>query len=332
LKNSIDYKKNESSRTLKFIAGKIMMKHELGLFFALAVLIITFSLLSEQFLTSSNLLTIANQMSMVFIISVGMTYVIILGGIDLSAGSVAGLAGMITAGVLSQGFGTPVGVLAGIAVGVAAGLFNGLMITKVGITDFIVTLSTMSIAHGFIYAYSGGYTIYKGIPKSFLIIGQGKLAGIPLPIILAGIIFIIGHLILSSSKFGTYVYATGGNKESSRLSGINVDRVRILVYIFGGIASAIAGIIMASRLGTGQPTAGDTFLFDSVGAVVLGGTSMSGGEGGILGTLIGVAIIGVISNGLTQLNVSFYYQEVIKGLIIVLSVAYNSYRIKASQH
>jgi ribose transport system permease protein len=218
--------------------------------------------------------------------------------------------------------------LIGLSVGIVAGMLNGLIITQVGITDFIVTLASMSIAHGFIFAYSGGKTIYQNIPKSFLFIGQGRVVDIPVPVILVLIVFVLGHLLLSRFRIGVHVYATGGNREAARLSGIKVDKVRIFSYTVSGLTAATAGIIMASRLGSGQPTAGDTFLFDAIGAVVLGGTSLMGGTGTVVGTLAGVGIIGVISNGLTQLNVSFYYQEVIKGLIILLAVSYNSYRDK----
>jgi ribose transport system permease protein len=301
-------------------------QHELSVLIGLVVLGGIFSLLSDRFLTLNNLISVANQVSMVFIISVGMTIVIILAGMDLSVGSVAGLAGMITAGFLSAGHGLLVAILAGLLIGAAVGFFNGLVITKVGITDFIVTLATMSIAHGLIFAYTGGYPIYQNIPESFLLLGQGYIGFVPVPVILALLAFFAGHFLLSRCRLGTYIYAVGGNREAARLSGINVSRIRLLGYVISGVLAAFAGIIMTSRLGSGQPTAGDTFLFDAIGAPVLGGTSLMGGEGTMLGTVIGVAIIGIISNGLTLLNVPFFYQEVIKGLIIVLAVAYNSFK------
>jgi len=325
------FKQNVSGKGLYKVSSKLLEKHEIGIFLALIVLMTIFSFYSDTFLTLNNLLNIANQVSMVFIIAVGMTIIIILGGIDLSAGYTAGLAGMVTAGFLSKGWNIPIAILVGICVGAFIGMFNGLVITKVGITDFIVTLATMSAAHGLIFAYTGGYPIYKDIPKSFFIIGQGRIWGIPVPVILVLIVFIIGFLLLSRFKLGTYIYATGGNKEAARLSGISVDKVKIIGYIISGVSASIAGIIMSSRLGSGQPTAGDTFLFDAIGATVLGGTNLAGGEGTLTGTLIGVCIIGVISNGLTLFNVPFYYQEVIKGLIIILAVAYNSFRSKANR-
>jgi len=302
-------------------------RYEIGVLIGLIVLIAIFSILSDRFLRLDNLISVANQVSMVFIISVGMTMVIILAGIDLSVGSVAGLAGMITAGFLSAGHGMFVAIGAGLLVGAAVGLFNGLVITKVGITDFIVTLATMSIADGLIYAYTGGYPIYKNIPASFQLIGQGYVGVIPVPVILAFVIFLVGNFVLSRCRLGTYFYATGGNREAARLSGIKVDSIRIWGYVICGVLAALAGIIMTARLGSGQPTAGNTFLFDTIGATVLGGTSMMGGEGTMIGTVIGVAIIGIITNGLTLLNVSFFYEEVIKGMIIILAVSYNSYKI-----
>lgn len=316
----------EAKNNKKNRLSTLSFQHELSVLIGLVVLVGIFSLLSDRFLTLNNLISVANQVSMVFIISVGMTIVIILAGMDLSVGSVAGLAGMITAGFLSAGHGVLVALLVGLLIGAAVGFFNGLVITKVGITDFIVTLATMSIAHGFIFAYTGGYPIYQNIPDTFLLLGQGYIGFVPIPVILALIAFIAGHFLLSRCRLGTYIYAVGGNREAARLSGINVDRIRLLGYVISGILAAFAGIIMTSRLGSGQPTAGDTFLFDAIGATVLGGTSLMGGEGTMFGTVIGVAIIGIISNGLTLLNVPFFYQEVIKGLIIVLAVAYNSYK------
>ena len=330
--NSTQIKNVETMKTnnkFKFIS-RLTEKHEVGIALALLLLIVFFSISSQSFFTFDNLINIAYQSSMVFIIAVGMTIIIILGGMDLSAGYVAGLAGMVTTGFLSAGRGLFLSILAGLLVGALIGAFNGILITKIGITDFIVTLSTMSVAHGLIFAYSKGYPIYKNLSKEFQFIGQGHIFSIPVPIIIALFFFLFGHLFLTRFRIGTYVYATGGNKESSRLSGINVDRVKIVGYIVCGTLAAVAGIIMSSRLGSGQPTAGDGFLFAAIGASVLGGTSLMGGEGKIVGTLIGVFIMAVISNGLTLLNVPFYYQEVISGLIIILAVAYNSYRAKVN--
>ena len=315
----------------KYFTGlrRLFNKHETILFIAMLVLIFVFSIFSETFFTKSNFLTILNQSSMVFIIAVGMTIVIILGGIDLSAGYVAGLSGIVVAIMLSSGVPVFAAVLIGLILGAAAGFFNGIIITKIGITDFIVTLASMSIAHGLIYSICGGNSIYKGIPKSFMILGQGKVFfNIPIPVLLAVMVFFVGHTILSKTALGTYFYAVGGNKDSSRLSGIKIDTVRITGYIICGITASFAGIIMTSRLGSGQPTAGDSFLFDAIGATVIGGTNMSGGEGTIYGTAIGVAIIGIISNGLTQLGVSFFSQEVIKGFILIFAVTYNYFRVK----
>lgn len=323
--------KSRGKNNTSSLVRRIVLRRETGILGALIVLIVVFSIFSRQFLTVSNLLTIANQISMVLIIGIGMTIVIILGGIDLSVGYVAALAGMITAGLLSAQVDTSLAIVIGLGIGAVFGLVNGVLIAKVGITDFIVTLATMLVAHGFIFAYSGGRSIFKNIPDSFLFIGQGRIFGIPVPIFLAVIIFFIGHMLLTKMRLGRYIYATGGNKEAARLSGINIDGIRIIGYTISGITAAMAGIIMASRLGSGQPTAGDTFLFDVVGAVVLGGTALSGGEGTVVGTAIGVVIIGAISNGLTQLGVSYYFQEVIKGLIIILAVSYNAIKMKRSR-
>ena len=319
---------NEDNKKVNSTLSILLRRHEFNLFIAFVALCLVFTIGSKQFLTLDNFLIIINQISMVFIMGVGVTLIIILAGMDLSIGSVAGLAGIITAGILSRGYGTVIALIIGLLVGAFVGLFNGLIITKIGVTDFIVTLGTMSVADGLIYAYCGGNPIYQNIPKSFLFIGQGKILGIAVPILISVVVFLIGYTILSRMKLGTRIYAVGCNKEAARLSGINVENVKIFGYVFCGILSALAGIIMTSRLGSGQPTAGNTFMFDAIGAVVIGGASLSGGAGTILGTLIGVMIIGVIGNGLTLLNVSYYYQEVVKGLIIIGAVSYNSLREK----
>jgi ribose transport system permease protein len=306
----------------------LFTKHEIALLISLIIIITVFSLMLENFFTLSNWITLLNQSSLTFIVATGLTIVVILGCIDLSVGSTVGLAGVIVAGFLNRGYGIPVSILLGLLVGLAVGLFNGLIVSRIGIDSFIVTLGSMSIAHGFIFGYTKGYPIYENIPKSFLFLGRGRLFGVTFPIFLAILIFILAQALLSWFKFGVHIYATGGNMESTRLAGIKVDNVRLVGFIIGGVLAAFTGVIMASRLGSGQPNAGDNFLFESIGAVVLGGTSLQGGKGSIYGTLIGVLVIGVIFNGLTMLNVSFYYQEVIKGLIIVAAVTYNYLSIR----
>ena len=312
----------------KKITSKIFEKHEICIAVALLILICLFSLHSPRFFSVQNFRTILNQITMVFVIAVGMTIVIILGGIDLSAGNLSAFTGMIVTYLLSNGTNVVLAVVIGLCVGMAIGFLNGFLITKIGITDFIVTLAMMSALRGGIFSVTGGYPIHRNIPDSFRFIGQGTVFQIPLLIIIAVIVFIVGHLLLTKFTFGTYVYATGGNKESARLSGVNVDLIKIIGYVTSGLTASMAGIMMSSRLGSGQPTAGDTFLFDAIGATVLGGTSLSGGSGMLIGTAIGVCIIGVISNGLTIMNVSFYYQEIIKGAIIILAVSYNAMRMK----
>lgn len=321
--------KDKCTKLVKEIFVKLLFtKHEVALFISLILLIVMFSLLLDNFFTFTNWITLLNQSSMTFIVAAGLTIVIILGGIDLSIGSTVGLTGVLVAGFLAKGYGIPISILIGISIGLAIGLFNGLIVTKIKIDSFIVTLGSMSIAHGFIFAYTRGYPIYENIPESFLFLGRGRLLGINFPIYLAILIFILVQGLLSWFKLGTHIYATGGNIESARLAGIKVNNVRLIGFIICGILAAFAGIIMSSRLGSGQPNAGDNFLFDAIGAVVLGGASLQGGKGTIYGTLIGVLVISVIFNGLTMLNVSFYYQEVIKGIIIISAVSYNSFSIK----
>ena len=317
-------KKILNNKTLK----RVFAKREVGIFLMLLLLLLIFGLASKQFFTVSNLLTISKQSSMVFIMGVGLTMVVILGGIDLSIGYVAGLSGMIAAGLIRDQMPMIIVILVPLLVGIAIGFINGLLISKIGITDFIVTLSTMLVAHGLIFVYSKGRSIFENMTDEFRFIGGGDILGIPFPIIIAIVVFIFGYLLLSKFRLGTYMYATGGSKEAARLSGINVDRVKIIAYSISGFTAAIAGVIMTSRLGSGQPTAGDSFLFDAIGGVVLGGTSLAGGEGSVIGTAIGMLIIGAITNGLTQLGASFYWQEVIKGAIILLAVGFTAIKDK----
>lgn len=320
---------NQLAKGWRPLVNKVVHRHEFNLICALAALCILFSIAVPTFFTPKNILSVLNQNSMVFIIAVGTTVILILGGMDLSSGYTACFAGILTVSLISKGLNMWLAIFLGLCTGAVIGFLNGYIITKLQIVDFIVTLGSMSVVHGAIFAYTNGYSIYENIPKAFLFIGQGKIGGVlPVTILLAAGAYTIGSVMLGKTRLGTYIYAAGCNREAARLSGINVNTIRRIGYMFSGIMCAVAGIIAMSRLGSGQPTAGDSFLFDAVGAAVLGGTNMNGGEGTVFGTLIGVLVIGVISNGLTMIGISYYYQEIVKGGIIILAVAYNAYRAK----
>jgi ribose/xylose/arabinose/galactoside ABC-type transport system permease subunit len=297
--------------------GALLAK--MGPLLGLLLIVIVLTFLSDRFLSVNNLLNVARQVSLNAIIAVGMTMVIITGGIDLSVGSTFALAGSITAGLMVAGSDTWTAVLAGLAVGALLGAGNGLLITRGGIPPFIATLGIMTIARGATLVYSDGRPI-TGMTESFRSIGAGYVGPIPVPVLIMGAVVLAAYVILTRTKLGRYIYAIGGNQEATRLSGINTNFYTWLVYILCGLLSALSGIILTSRLNSAQPTAGMGFELDAIAAVVLGGTSLAGGVGGVMGTLVGAMIIGVLDNGLNLLNVSSFYQQIAKGGVILLAV------------
>lgn len=313
---------------MKFDYHRLIRK--MGPLLGLLLLGIILTFLSDRFLSVNNLLNVARQVSINAIISVGMTLVILTGGIDLSVGSILALAGSITAGLMAGGTTMVVALIAGIAIGSLLGIVNGLLVTKGKIPPFIATMGMMTIARGFTLVYTEGRPI-TGMEGAFRFLGGGYVAGIPFPVILMAVIFAVAYFVLKRTCFGRYIYAIGGNEEAARLSGIRTDRVVVAVYTLAGLFAGLGGIIMASRLNSAQPTAGVGFELDAIAAVVLGGTSLSGGIGTIGGTLIGALIIGVLDNGLNLLNVSSFYQQVAKGLVILLAVLLDRKRNKGGK-
>jgi len=290
-----------------------------GILIGLIGLIMVFSILSERFFTISNMLIVMRQTSIVAFLGVGMTFVILGAGIDLSVGSVLAFSGAIAAGVM-QSRGIFFGILAGLAIGTGLGAFNGIVSTKLKIPSFIATLAMMAIARGGTLVYTGGRPV-TGLPSSFGFLGRGYIGNIPFPIILMLIIFILAYIVLKLTRFGRYVYATGGNINAARASGIKVDNIIISTFAISGFLSGLTGIILASRLNSAQPTAGMGYELDAIAAVVLGGTNLFGGEGELWGTLVGAFIMGILNNGLNMLNVSSFYQQVVKGIVILIAVA-----------
>lgn len=291
----------------------------LGPFAGFLALALALSLLSDRFLTVSNLLNVARQISINAIIAAGMTAVILTGGIDLSVGSILALAGALTAGTIAAGRPVPVGVMTGLGVGVVAGLVNGLLVTRGRIPAFIATLGTMTALRGLTLTYTGGRPI-TGLTDSFRAIGGGYLLGIPVPVAIMALVFATASVFLSHTRPGRYVYAIGSNREAVRVAGVPTAPYETLVYVLSGLAAGLAGVILTSRLNSAQPTAGLGYELDAIAAVVLGGTSLAGGSGGVMGTLVGALIIGVLDNGLNLLGVSSFYQQVVKGLVILLAV------------
>lgn len=289
-----------------------------GILIGLIGLITGFSVLSERFFTISNMLIVMRQTSIVAFLAVGMSFVILGAGIDLSVGSVLAFSGAVGAGVMQNG-GIFFGILAGLALGTALGTFNGIVITKLKIPAFIATLAMMAIARGGTLVYTDGRPI-TGLPSSFAFLGRGYIGNVPFPIILMLIIFILAYIVLKLTRFGRYVYSTGGNINAARASGIKVDNVIISTFAISGFLSGLTGMVLASRLNSAQPTAGMGYELDAIAAVVLGGTNLFGGEGELWGTLVGAFIMGILNNGLNMLNVSSFYQQVVKGIVILIAV------------
>lgn len=304
----------------KFVRAIVsFLKENRGIIVALLLMVVALSLLSPVFLTRSNILNVLRQVSTNACLALGMTLVIILGGIDLSVGAVVALAGALTVGAMGNGVGVAPAIAIGLAVGLLFGIANGGIIAYTKMPPFIVTMATMNIARGIAYVYTGGRPI-RTRDASFIEIGIGYIAGIPLPVIYTAFFIIAISLILNRSVFGTHIYAVGGNREAARFSGIKISRIEIAVYAISGFISAFAGVVLAARMTSGQPTVGQGFELDAIAACVLGGVSMSGGLGRIGGSMIGVLVIGIINNGLNLMNVNSFWQLIAKGFVILVAV------------
>ena len=292
----------------------------LGVLLALLVFGAAFAVASPRFLTPDNFINVSRQISTNFIIGCAMTFVIITAGIDLSVGSFVALSGVLMAGLtVNYGLPWPLAILLTILAVGGVGLLNGLAISRQGLQPFVVTLAMMGIARGLALAYTDGTPIFI-TDKAVLALGNGYLGPVPIPVAIAVLIGLLTQLALTRTRLGRYVYAIGGNEEAARISGINVANIKLFVYGLSGALSAVAGIIMAGRLYSGNPTAGNDTAMDVIAAVVIGGTSLFGGVGSIWGTLLGAFIVGIISNGLTIMNVPYYWQLVAKGLVIYIAM------------
>jgi ribose transport system permease protein len=294
---------------------------KLGPFLALLVLATGLAITSPDFLSVGNLLNVFRQVSINALIAFGMTLVILLGGIDLSVGSILALSSVLTALMLSHGIDPVVATSVGVLAGAGMGMINGVIISKGKVAPFIATLGTMTILRGLSLVFSEGRPITGLDSDFFAMLGGGYVAGfIPVPVIMMLVMFAVFWFVLKRTVFGRHVYAVGGNEEAEGLSGINTDRIKIWVYTLSGAMAATAGMILTSRLNSAQPTAGTGYELDAIAAVVLGGTSLTGGRGWIFGTLVGALLIGILNNGLNLLGVSSFYQQVIKGVVILLAV------------
>ncbi|MCJ7535392.1 MAG: ribose ABC transporter permease [Anaerolineales bacterium] len=301
----------------KFQARDFLQRFGLVISFLLICLVL--SLLSDRFLTVGNLTNILRQSTINLIIAIGMTYVILTAGIDLSVGAVLALSTVITADLLQRGVPVLPTVFLGLTLGGVLGMANGLLISRIKVPPFVATLGMMTVARGLALTYTQGRPI-TGLPDAFRTIGTGFLGPIPMPIIVAGVAFLAGYILLTRTRMGMYIYALGNNPVAAHYTGIATSNYTTFVYVLAGALAALAGMILVARLDSAQPTAGLSYEFDAIAAVVVGGTSFAGGQGSLFGTLLGVLVISVLNNGLNLLNVSSFYQPVVTGVVIALAL------------
>lgn len=291
-----------------------------GILLVLIALAVFFSFGSEYFMSVGNIMNVLRQSAVTGICAVGLTFVMLTGGIDLSVGAVIGMASVVaSSSMVKLGLHPIAASLLALCVGAVSGALNGALVTYVKIPPLIATLGTMTSFRGLCYILTGGLPVY-GFPDGFGIIGKGYVSVIPVPVIIMALVFVGGWYVLNRTRYGRYLYAIGGNREAARLSGINVNKNMMLTYIYAGLLSATAGIVELSRLSSGQPNAGDGFEMTVITSVVLGGVSVNGGEGKFMGVIIGVFIMGVLTNGLVMMNVYEFYQQLIRGIVLLLAV------------
>ncbi|MDO8361152.1 MAG: ABC transporter permease [Devosia sp.] len=325
------------ARTARSGNASLLLLLKLRTFIALIVVVLFFAFMAPNFMSFANVVIVSKHVAINAILAIGMTYVILTGGIDLSVGSIVGLTGMVAGGLLVKGIALPVFgvvifpsvievVLVALLVGVLIGAVNGLLVTKLAVAPFIATLGTLYVARGAALLLSGGATFPNLVGKpelenqGFPVIGAGTLLGVPYPIIILIVMALIAAYAAQRTPFGRRVYAVGGNERAAALSGVRVDRVKLVVYMISGFCAAVAGLIVSSQLVASHPASGETFELNAIAAAVLGGTSLSGGRGMIGGTIIGAFVIGVLADGLVMMGVSEFWQMVIKGLVIIAAV------------
>lgn len=320
----------ESLRARKMDNGVIrvlkMINEDYNILYVLIALFIFLSLASKAFLTMTNIFNVLRQVSMVSIVSVGMFFAMVGGGIDLSAGAAVGFIGIFFSDlIVSKGVDPYVAIACGIGVGALVGLINGVLVSYLNLLPFIATVGTMSICTGLGLLWTNSYPVLN-LPEGIEYIGRGWLFGVPFPLYIVLIVYIIAFIITEKTRFGRYLYCAGGNDEAAYLSGIDVKSVRLVSYVICGVMTSIASIILCGRLDSAQPANGANWGFDAITACVLGGTSMMGGKGKILGALLGAVFVGILGNGMTLLNVNSNIQTIVKGTVLVLAVFLDTYR------
>lgn len=298
---------------------------EIGLLLALVAECAVFAVAAPHFFTADNLRNVTLQASISAILSAGMTFVILTGGIDLSVGSVVAMAGIVATSCLKLGIGLPLSILAALAFGALSGGMAGALVARLSLAPFIVTLAFMTIWRGAAFLVTDGRPVWD-LPPGFALLGGGRLLGIPVPTLAMLGIFAAGHVALTATRYGRHVVACGGNPEAARLAGIRTGHVLASVYVLSGTLAALSGVLLASRMNSGQPNAGLMYELDAIAAAVVGGTSLTGGRGSIVGTLLGALLIAVLRNGLNLLDVSSYVQQVLVGAVILAAVLFDPQR------
>ncbi|MBP9479281.1 MAG: ABC transporter permease [Sebaldella sp.] len=313
---------------MKVNKGKVLQ--QLATFGSLIIMVIFFSLTSQYFFSLTNFITIALQTAVVGIIAIGMTFVIITGGIDLSVGSIVAFSGVITGLALKTGMPMVMAIIIGLLTGTLCGLINGVLISKANLPPFISTLGLMMMGRGLVLAITNGIPV-SGLSDSYASISGGSVMGIPNPVIFLIILAVIFSFILKKTIIGKYTYAVGSNEDASKLSGINVSKIKCFVYGVSGLLSAVSGIILSSRLISAQPTEGMGYEMDAIAAVVIGGASLMGGTGTIIGTILGAFIMSILRNGLNMLNVSGFWQQFAVGAVVLIAVYIDSLKNKKAK-
>ena len=298
---------------------QLLQGRDSGTILSLLVLCSVLSAVSPHFLTLPNLVNVAQQSTIIAIIAAGMTFVIISGGIDLSVGSLVALSGLVAADVLQRGVSVPLAVLLALLTGFAAGIVNGVLVARAHLPPFIATLGTMSVARGGALMYVGGGSI-SGFGSDFRFLAHDAIVGVPVPVVMMVLVFAVGHVVLTKTRLGRYAYAIGGNETAAVLAGINVRMYKTLIYGICGMLSGLAAVVLTARLNSAQSVAGTMYELDAIAATVIGGTSLLGGRGTMVGTLIGALIMGVLRNGLNLLDVPSYVQQVVIGSVIIAAV------------
>jgi ribose/xylose/arabinose/galactoside ABC-type transport system permease subunit len=309
----------------KSLLKRVFSMKEMGIFLILIVLAVLIGCVNHTFFEFANLMDILRNTSYTLIIALGMTFVLIARGLDLSVGSLVAFCGLTTCLSLSSGISLIPSMLIGLAAGLLFGLFNAFTVVKLRIPSMIATLGSMYMARGLVLVITKGAPVYP-LPEIFTALGQGSLAGIPIVVLLAIVLSVIAHIVLTHTTYGRAVYAIGGNPETAKFAGINVAKITASVYLISGVLAALSGIMTDARMGSGQPSIGDGMEMTVITAVIIGGTSLNGGSGTILGTALGALLINVLSTGMNLVGVSAYWQKFVTGLIIVVAVGIDQYQ------